>query len=112
MATLALYERILALVKPHELHDSCNGVLQEEYAAVDKAVDEVAAAFAKVEEVRDAVKQLEQGKPSAGRSESLMETMDFTMEMQNSLKKRLEAVAADMKVVRRLGGLVVGWEER
>ncbi|KAE9038624.1 hypothetical protein PR003_g5595 [Phytophthora rubi] len=96
--TLALYERILSLLKPAELHLSCNGVLQDEYAALQHAVDESVAAFAKVEEVRDAVNQLEQGKPSTGRSASLMEAMDAAMQPQKDLKKKLEQVAAGMQV--------------
>jgi hypothetical protein len=100
MAREALYERVLALLESQELHRSCNGVLQEDYASLQKVVGDVAAAFAKVEEVRDAVKQLEQGKPSAGRSESLMKTMDSTMEVQIELKQMLDTVTAGMKVVR------------
>ncbi|KAE9350327.1 hypothetical protein PF008_g6499 [Phytophthora fragariae] len=96
--TLALYERILSLLKPAELHHSCNSVLQDEYAALQHAVDESVAAFAKVEEVRDAVNQLEQGKPSTGRSASLMEAMDAAMQLQKDLKKKLEQVAAGMQV--------------
>ncbi|KAG6969982.1 hypothetical protein JG688_00005079, partial [Phytophthora aleatoria] len=55
-------------------------VLQEEDSAQDKAVGDVVAIYAKVEEVRDAVNQLEQGNGSTGRSETLPEVMDSTKE--------------------------------
>lgn len=97
--TLALYERILGLVKPAELHRSCNGVLKDEYSALQCAVGEILAAFAKVEEVRDAVNQLEQGKPPTGRTASLMEAMDAAMQLRKDLKEKLEEVAAGMQVV-------------
>ncbi|KAG7382679.1 hypothetical protein PHYPSEUDO_004649 [Phytophthora pseudosyringae] len=93
-----LYERILALVESQELHRSSNGVLHEEYAALVEAVNDVAATFAKVEEVREAVNQLEQGKPSTGRSASLLDVMDSTMQLQQELHNTLKKVAAGMKV--------------
>ncbi|KAG1706749.1 hypothetical protein DVH05_027602 [Phytophthora capsici] len=96
--TLALYERILAHVRPQELHRSSNIILKEQYSTLIKAVDDTVAAFAKVKEVRDAVNQLEQGKPSAGRSESLLEVMGSTIELQRKLEKNLEKVAAKMKI--------------
>ncbi|KAL3672562.1 hypothetical protein V7S43_001857 [Phytophthora oleae] len=96
--TLALYERILAHVRPQELHRGSNIILKEEYSTLVKVTNEAVAAFAKVEEVRDAVNQLEQGKPSAGRSESLLEVIDSTMQLQQKLEKNLEKVAARMKV--------------
>ncbi|KAK1940083.1 hypothetical protein P3T76_008406 [Phytophthora citrophthora] len=96
--TLALYERILAHVRPQELHRSSNIILKEQYSTLAKVVDDAVATFAKVEEVRDAVNQLEQGKPSAGRSDSLLQVMDSTMQLQQKLEKNLEKVAAKMKV--------------
>ncbi|RLN46177.1 hypothetical protein BBJ29_007647 [Phytophthora kernoviae] len=65
----ALYARILSLVKPHELYLSCNGVLQHDISQLKHSIKGVLAAYAKVEEVRDAVSQLEQGKPPSGRSD-------------------------------------------
>ncbi|KAF4322046.1 hypothetical protein JM18_003772 [Phytophthora kernoviae] len=65
----ALYARILSLVKPRELYLSCNGVLQHDISQLKHSIKDVLAAYAKVEEVRDAVSQLEQGKPPSGRSD-------------------------------------------
>lgn len=51
-----------------ELRRSSNIVLEEEYSALDEVVNEIVAVFAKVEEVRDAVSQLEQPPDAAIRS--------------------------------------------
>ncbi|KAG3166581.1 hypothetical protein PI126_g4158 [Phytophthora idaei] len=93
--TLALYERILSLV---EFHRSSNVVLQEEFLALVESVSDVVAAFAKVEEVWDAVNQLEQGKASTGRSESLLEVMDSSLQLQHELNDKLQKVASGMNV--------------
>ncbi|KAG7395414.1 hypothetical protein PHYBOEH_003773 [Phytophthora boehmeriae] len=91
-----LYARILSLVAPRELHSSCNGVLQYEISQLESSVKDLLAAYAKVEEVRDAVSKLEEGKAPSGRSASLMETMDSSLELQEELSKKLEKVATGM----------------
>ncbi|POM66020.1 hypothetical protein PHPALM_18183, partial [Phytophthora palmivora] len=93
--TLSMLETVMG---PQELHRSANSVLHEEFSALDQSITDVVAAFAKVEEVRDAVNQLEQGKPSSGRSMSLMEAMDSTMGLQKEVQHKLKKVAAEMKV--------------
>ncbi|KAG7395415.1 hypothetical protein PHYBOEH_003774 [Phytophthora boehmeriae] len=93
-----LYARILSLVAPRELHSSCNGVLQYEISQLESSVKDLLAAYAKVEEVRDAVSKLEEGKAPSGRSASLMETMDCSLELQEELSKKLEKVATGMIV--------------
>ncbi|ETN11746.1 hypothetical protein F442_05312 [Phytophthora nicotianae P10297] len=57
---MSLSERILSHVNASQLHRSTNVVLQEEFSALDEAVGDIVAIFANVEEVRDAVHQLEQ----------------------------------------------------
>ncbi|KAG7382678.1 hypothetical protein PHYPSEUDO_004648 [Phytophthora pseudosyringae] len=99
MATDPLvHARILERVGRDELRRCCNSVLQDEVSALQRAVSEVVAVFAKVEEVRDAVNQLEQGKPSTGRSASLMDAMSNTMELQKDLEETLKKVAMGMVV--------------
>ncbi|CAH0514952.1 unnamed protein product [Peronospora belbahrii] len=97
--TMALYERILSLIKPAELHYSSNDVLQDDFNSLKNSVDCVLASFVKVAEVRDAVNQLEQGKASSYRSASLMDQMDCTMQLQKTLGDRLEKIATGMEVV-------------
>ncbi|KAI9983762.1 hypothetical protein PInf_007833 [Phytophthora infestans] len=96
--TLALYERILSLVDSSELHRSSNVVLSEILSGVGKSVHDVTAAFAKVEEVRDAVHQLEQGKGPSGRSATLLEVMNSTLQLQKELNDKLQGVVSGMKV--------------
>ncbi|KAE8913218.1 hypothetical protein PF005_g25959 [Phytophthora fragariae] len=93
--TAALYERILTLVPKNELAISYNEVLREEMSSVNRAMNDVSAVFAKLEEVRDAVTKLSNGS-SGGRSESLLEVMDSTMELQSNLKRKLKSVLAEM----------------
>ncbi|ETP21133.1 hypothetical protein F441_05265 [Phytophthora nicotianae CJ01A1] len=57
---MSLSERILSHVNASQLHRSTNVVLQEEFSTLDEAVGDILAIFANVEEVRDAVHQLEQ----------------------------------------------------
>ncbi|TDH72401.1 hypothetical protein CCR75_006910 [Bremia lactucae] len=97
--TIALYERILWLVDPSELDRTSNAVLQEEFTNLANSVRTVAATFAKVEEVRDAVNQLEQGKASVSRSESLIELMDSLIQLQHELQCQIDYVANGMKTV-------------
>ncbi|KAE8972912.1 hypothetical protein PR003_g26228 [Phytophthora rubi] len=96
--TAALYERILTLVPKNELAISYNEVLREEISSVNRAMNDVSATFAKLEEVRDAVTKLSNGS-SGGRSESLLEVMDSTMELQSNLKRKLKSVLAEMATV-------------
>ncbi|KAE8990300.1 hypothetical protein PR002_g21189 [Phytophthora rubi] len=93
--TAALYERILALVPKDELVISYNEVVREEMSSVNRAMNDVSAVFAKLAEVRDAVTKLSNGS-SGGRSESLLEVMDSTMELQSNLNRKLKSVLAEM----------------
>ncbi|KAG6614066.1 uncharacterized protein IUM83_10096 [Phytophthora cinnamomi] len=93
----ALYERILALVPADELQESFNSVLRDEISTLRTSVDGVAAAFAKLEEVRHAVNKLEHGNgPVSGRSASLLQVMDSTMELQRELEKALERAVSEI----------------
>ncbi|KAG7382675.1 hypothetical protein PHYPSEUDO_004645 [Phytophthora pseudosyringae] len=95
----ALNELVLALVPTQQLHQSYNAVLQEEFASVATSVDDVVAAFAKLEEVRDATAQLEQGHESTGgRSASLMAATANTTLLQCELQKRADKLATGMAV--------------
>ncbi|KAG7395421.1 hypothetical protein PHYBOEH_003780 [Phytophthora boehmeriae] len=97
--TGALYERILALVPVDKLHDSCNNILQEEIAPIDREVTDLKKAFAKIDDIRDAVIKLEQGSTSTGiRSVSLLEVMGSTMALQETLQKTLEKMTTGMAV--------------
>ncbi|ETP21160.1 hypothetical protein F441_05260, partial [Phytophthora nicotianae CJ01A1] len=98
MIILSLYERILSHVNASELRRSSNAILQEEYSALDKSVGDVIATYAKVEEVRDAVNQLEQGKALTRRSNTLLEVMDSTLQLQQELHSKLTELADGMKV--------------
>ncbi|KUF96271.1 hypothetical protein AM588_10007169 [Phytophthora nicotianae] len=98
MTILSLYERILSHVNASELRRSSNAILQEEYSALDKSVGDVIATYAKVEEVRDAVNQLEQGKALTRRSNTLLEVMDSTLQLQQELHSKLTELADGMKV--------------
>lgn len=84
----ALYERVLAHVRTEQRHECYNAVLQEEFSSVNNAVDDVVASFAKLEEVRNAVAQLEQSHESTGRrSVSLMAATANTVLLQRELQK-------------------------
>ncbi|KAG7386369.1 hypothetical protein PHYBOEH_008703 [Phytophthora boehmeriae] len=98
MATLTeeLYERILAVVSPHELQAGYNSVIQDGYSSVETAVDDVLTAFAKLEEVRDAVTKLKKGAPTNGPSDSLMIAMDSTIALQKEISKGIEQLAPEV----------------
>ncbi|RLN87555.1 hypothetical protein BBJ28_00006584 [Nothophytophthora sp. Chile5] len=97
--TLELYERILALVAPRELRVSCNGVLGDEISDVEHAVDDMVAAFARLEEVRDAVAKLEHDKAPVGRSAGLLAVMDSTIDQQRDLEASLRKITGERAVV-------------
>ncbi|KUF88765.1 hypothetical protein AM587_10004817 [Phytophthora nicotianae] len=97
--TLVLYEHILSLVDPTELHRSSNSVLQKKFFDLAKSVSDVVATFAKVEEVRDAMNQLEQGNVLTGRSDSLMREMENSMNLQQKLEEALKKVTMEIAVV-------------
>jgi hypothetical protein len=100
MDLAALYERIVLLVPVEELADGYNAALSEDMSPLQRAVDDVAAAFAKLEEVRDAVHKLEGASgPTTSRSSSLADVLDSTMELQRRLKKKVEATLALMAKV-------------
>ncbi|KAK1940085.1 hypothetical protein P3T76_008408 [Phytophthora citrophthora] len=94
-----VFESVLQNLPVQELHRSCNGVLQEDFASVVAAVDHVAEAFAKLEEVSEAVARLHQGHKSTGRSASMMETTANSIRLQQTIEQRL-AVLADRMVVK------------
>ncbi|ETL44656.1 hypothetical protein, variant [Phytophthora nicotianae] len=96
--TLALYKRVLLLVDSPKLQRTFNVVLEEEISALAKSVSDVVAAFTKVEEVRDAVNQLDKGKGSTGCSETVLAVMDGTMKLQQDLYDKLQKVASGIKV--------------
>ncbi|KAE8876269.1 hypothetical protein PF003_g39595 [Phytophthora fragariae] len=97
--TAALYERILTLVPKDELVCGYNEVLREEVSSVvNRAINDVSVTFAKLEGVRDAVTKLSNGS-SGDRSESLLEVMDSTMELQCNLKRKMKLVLAEMDEV-------------
>ncbi|OWZ18916.1 hypothetical protein PHMEG_0006914 [Phytophthora megakarya] len=98
---VTIHERILQQVESTELQRSSNSILKEEIVALRQGVDELVATFAKVEEVRDAVKQLEQGKASNGRSVGLTEVMNSVLELQRQLEEALEKTTTGMTMVRR-----------
>jgi hypothetical protein len=93
-----LAQRVLAHVPTQQQHESVNAVLQEEFAAVSHAVNDVAAAFGKLEEVRDAVSQLERSPGS--RSASLMAATANAMLLQREIGEKVGRLATGMKVAR------------
>ncbi|KAE9331728.1 hypothetical protein PR003_g14863 [Phytophthora rubi] len=95
----ALYERVLAQLPTPRLHESCNAVLKEEFASVSQNLDDVVAAFAKLQEVHDAVSKLQQRHQSTGgRSNSVRASMDDAMDLQQQLQRQVEKLAAGMEV--------------
>eukprot|EP00644_Phytophthora_capsici_P001347 jgi/Phyca11/104844/e_gw1.10.552.1 len=92
---VTLYERILALVPVDELQDGYNAVLSEEIASTNRAVNDVVAAFAKLQEVREAVRQVQQ-ESTGTRSASLTKVMDATMALEEKLQKAMELTSAQM----------------
>ncbi|KAE9305334.1 hypothetical protein PF008_g21746, partial [Phytophthora fragariae] len=107
--TAALYERILTLVPKDELVCGYNEVLREEVSSVNRAINDVSVTFAKLEGVRDAVTKLSNGS-SGDRSESLLEVMDSTMELQCNLKRKMKLVLAEMDELRDDGAVDAGRE--
>ncbi|KAG6614160.1 uncharacterized protein IUM83_10094 [Phytophthora cinnamomi] len=93
----ALNARVLANVSTPELHRSYNVVFEEEFSGVTEALDGVTAAFAKLEEVRNAVSQL--NKSTVGHSTSLQAELDSAMRLRQQLKKAVKKVATDLTVL-------------
>ncbi|ETI51362.1 hypothetical protein F443_05257, partial [Phytophthora nicotianae P1569] len=89
---------ILTHVNAPELHRSSNVVLQEEFSALDVSVSDIVAIFAKVEEVRDAINQLEQSKASTGHSDTLLKVLGSTLQLQQELNNKLKELMSEMKV--------------
>ncbi|KAF4134446.1 hypothetical protein GN958_ATG16381, partial [Phytophthora infestans] len=87
---MEMYELILSRVGRDERQRSCNSVAEDEILALHQAVTKAAATFAKVEEVRDAMKQLQQGNVLTGGSESLIREMENTIKLQRKLEKAME----------------------
>ncbi|KAG6614062.1 uncharacterized protein IUM83_10098 [Phytophthora cinnamomi] len=98
----ALYKRVLAHVPTPQLHESYNAVLHEEYASVSQSLGDVLAAFAKLQEVRDAVSKLQQQshEASAGgcSSDSVRASADELVELQRQLQRQAERLALGMEV--------------
>ncbi|EGZ09507.1 hypothetical protein PHYSODRAFT_305025 [Phytophthora sojae] len=98
-----LYERVLAHLPTPQLHKSYNDVLRDELSSVSQALDDVLAAFAKLEEVRDAVSKLQKQShdpPTGGRRDSSRTSADNAMELQQQLQRQVENPAAGMKVAK------------
>ncbi|KAE8913720.1 hypothetical protein PF003_g2609 [Phytophthora fragariae] len=122
-----LFGRVLSHVPTPQLHESYNAVVHEDFASVSQTLDDVVAAFAKLQEVRDAVSKLQQShEPSTDRrSDSVRTLADNSMIFQQQLQCQVEKLAAGMKVahverksvgtdppVRNSGGDVNEKEER
>ncbi|KUF92163.1 hypothetical protein AM588_10003661 [Phytophthora nicotianae] len=91
----SLYERVLRSVPENCLQDSYNDVLKEEILLIDRAVSDVSAAFAKLEEIRDAMDKLGNGS-TGSRSASLVKIMENTRKMQCELNTKLDKVISGM----------------
>ncbi|ETL97765.1 hypothetical protein, variant 1 [Phytophthora nicotianae] len=91
----SLYERVLRSVPVNCLQDSYNDVLKEEILLIDRAVSDVSAAFAKLEEIRDAMDKLGNGS-TGSRSASLVKIMENTRKMQCELNTKLDKVISGM----------------
>ncbi|KAE8983912.1 hypothetical protein PR001_g23319 [Phytophthora rubi] len=83
----AHYERIMRLIPVDKLESSYNGVIQDEVSSVGHAVNNVVTAYAKLKEVRDAVRKLQNG--SHKRSSSLSTAMDNILKPQLELASKL-----------------------
>ncbi|KAG6614272.1 uncharacterized protein IUM83_10102 [Phytophthora cinnamomi] len=98
----ALYERVLALVPTPQLHESYNTVLHEEYASVSQSLGNVLAAFAKLQEVRDAVSKLQRQSNEASSGgcsgDSVRASVDELVELQRQLQRQVERLALGMEV--------------
>ncbi|KAG6614123.1 uncharacterized protein IUM83_10071 [Phytophthora cinnamomi] len=97
----ALYERVLAHVPTSQLHKNYNTVLHEEFASVSQTLGDALAAFAKLEEVHDAVSKLQQQQshpPTSGLSDSLKVSIGDAMELQRQLQRRVGKLAVGMEV--------------
>ncbi|KAF4037752.1 hypothetical protein GN244_ATG10199 [Phytophthora infestans] len=102
---MEMYELILSRVGRDERQRSCNSVAEDEILALHQAVTKAAATFAKVEEVRDAMKQLQQGNVLTGGSESLIREMENTIKLQRKLEKAMEmALISEYRTVLGLVG--------
>ncbi|KAG7386368.1 hypothetical protein PHYBOEH_008702 [Phytophthora boehmeriae] len=86
--TAALFERMLTLVPRRNLQSSYNKILREGVVSVRGSLNDLLAAFAKLEDVRDAVTKLEES--AGGRNPSLLATMDGTLELQTELGRSME----------------------
>ncbi|KAE8913719.1 hypothetical protein PF005_g8705 [Phytophthora fragariae] len=93
--------RVLAHVPTPQLHESYNAVLHEEFASVSQTLGDVVAAFAKLQEVHDAVSKLQQSHdPSTDRrNNSARALADNSMVLQQQLQCQVEKLAAGMEVV-------------
>ncbi|POM64359.1 Hypothetical protein PHPALM_20123 [Phytophthora palmivora] len=91
----ALYERVLALVPPEEREVCLNKVLQKEFSVLDEAVNDILAAFTKLDELRNAISKLENNSASiGGHSASLVATMESTNVLERQLEKMIRQIAA------------------
>ncbi|KAF4037753.1 hypothetical protein GN244_ATG10201 [Phytophthora infestans] len=82
---MELHELILSRVGRDERQRSYNSVFKDDNFSI--ASRAAAATIAKVVEVYDLKKQLQQGNVLTGGSESLMREMESTMKLQRKLEK-------------------------
>ncbi|KAE9044525.1 hypothetical protein PR003_g5597 [Phytophthora rubi] len=95
-----LFGRVLSHVPTPQLHESYNAVVHEDFASVSQTLDDVVAAFAKLQEVRDAVSKLQQSHESSTdrRTDSVRTLADNSMVLQQQLQCQVKKLAAGMEV--------------
>jgi hypothetical protein len=89
---MEVFARILSRLEEPLLQHHCSAVLDEELRHVHAAFQEVSAAYERLQEVREAVASLEAGSVDAHRSDSVMETVDATAQLQHELTQRMQFV--------------------
>ncbi|KAG6614267.1 uncharacterized protein IUM83_10097 [Phytophthora cinnamomi] len=95
----AQYERIVRLIPVDELASSYNRVVQEGVSSLHHAVDDVATAFAKLKEVRDAVSRLQHGRLEI--SASHLSTVSSILKLQLELETKLGQVVGPAKTQKK-----------
>ncbi|POM64285.1 Hypothetical protein PHPALM_20211 [Phytophthora palmivora] len=97
----ALYERVLALVPPEEREVCLNKVLQKEFSVLNEAMNDILAAFTKLDELRNAILKLENNCASiGGHSASLVATTESTNALERQLEKMIQQIATGIATVR------------
>ncbi|GLE00070.1 hypothetical protein PINS_up008797 [Pythium insidiosum] len=105
MTDSSIFFRILSRLEAPQLQRHCSLVFDYELHAIHAQVSQLTAAFARLQEVRDAAASLEQGRTEVTRAPSLLREVDDAASLHQQLSERLHCVQTAVNACSRLESL-------